>query len=248
MKKLLGILVLGLLVSTPAYSETSEKRPQFPYTADAQLEISNFDEELKKIASYEIRNEKYWNEPLTRLDYVLMQLKIMANEYQEFMLEKDGLFSKWIQQDFEKAESVFAYYKKDFKVDNSVYFNEESGKIVVSFEIGDLGKSKRPLSEICKSFLGSHIAGHYFLNQELLGYTYHNKILKELYRGDDYSNYNEYLNKIAKNLAYLLVLKTQVIADREKKIVDHFLLSCGKLTNEDKYIFNKHSFSISPNN
>ena len=94
MKKFLGILVLGLLVSTPAYSETSDKRPQFPYTADAQLEISNFDEELKKITSYEIRNEKYWNEPLTRLDYVLMQLKIMSNEYQEFMLEKDGLFSK----------------------------------------------------------------------------------------------------------------------------------------------------------
>ena len=45
-----------------------------------------------------------------------------------------------------------------------------------------------------------------------------------------------------------LVCETEVIADREKKIVDHFLLSCGKLTNEDKYIFNKHSFSISPNN
>ena len=82
MKKLLGIVVLGLLVFMPAYSEISDKRPQFPYTADAQLENSKFDEELKKIASYEIRNENYWNEPLTRLDYVLMQLKIM------FELEK----------------------------------------------------------------------------------------------------------------------------------------------------------------
>ena len=66
MKKLLGIVVLGLFFSGSAYSA---EPIVFPFTIDEQVQTAKDNEDVVQIQSNELKSDDYWNSPLTRLDY-----------------------------------------------------------------------------------------------------------------------------------------------------------------------------------
>ena len=68
MKKLLGIVVLGLLFSNILYAEV---KPMFPFTIDDQITTYKDGEEIIKNKSNELISDEYWNKPLTKLDYYI---------------------------------------------------------------------------------------------------------------------------------------------------------------------------------
>ena len=80
--------------------------------------------------------------------------------------------------------------------------------------------------------------------QKMRGYTYHNAILNELFRGDNYNNYNKYLEKIANNLVYFLSISSEVNTSETKADIDIFNMNCYKLNSEENYVFRKSSYSF----
>ncbi len=249
MKKLLGIVLLSLLLCNVGFAGLLPgPKPSFQFTEDDKIKESKEGESIidKSKKSTDIKNNKYWNSPLTKFDYVLMQFKMAADAETEKILKK----KKEVYFYFDRFERIKKYWElfgryKDFDVTNSVYFDEDSGKIVVSFNIDGVGKAKEPMSKFCKRFIKYDLM--FMPPQKMRGYTYHNRILNELYRGDDYKNYNDYLEKIANNLIYVLSVTSEVPTSKTKSDKNVFNMTCWKLNNEENYILRKWSYSLKEN-
>lgn len=241
MKNFLVILLLSLLFCN--FTNAERIKPPFIFTTDDKIPTAKDGESILTDKSSEIINEEYWSQPLTKLDYILMQFKLHAENNSKEL--SDG---KTLGLYFEKFENPKSEHKlfgryKDITVDNGVYFDESLGKIVVTFAIRDLGKAKEPMSEICKKLLRYDIMRYPLPDQEMRGYSYHNAILNELFRGDSYKNYNQYLKKIADNLVYVLSLNSEVLLN-QKKDIDMFNMTCWKPDKTDNYIFRKWSLGF----
>lgn len=224
----------------------------FAFTVDEKVQdIKNY-ELSTNTKSTELNNDKYWNQPLTKLDYVLIQLKNSADKTSDFFLTKINPNGTRLDFYFEKAEnpidgpSFLGKYKTP-RASNSVYFDELKGKIIVKFEISDVGKAKKPMKEICSDIMKYYIAeGFNMPRQELFGFSHHNTLLKELYRGGNFDDYNKYLETIANNLVYVLILNSTVSKSLTLKKMeeDHFVMICSKISKNEKIRFGKSSFTF----
>ena len=230
MKKTLGIILICLLWCNVVLSESSD--PTFIFTEDEMVpESKNILSSLEKYKSDEIKKDNYWNEPLTKFDYILTQVKKFADK-------KSGQISRdqWFVEGFEKMESSHKEFAPEpIDVTNMVYFNEKNGKIIVWFTVDNLGKPRNPMKNICESVL--HMNVLFSLPQKMRGYTYHNQLLNELYRGDDVKNYNQALEKISNNIVYILSLISST--EKQKNV---YAMICAKFTDESEYVFGKWSF------
>jgi len=245
MKKLLGIVVLGLIACTISFAGITEKKeaPPFAFTADDKVKDFKENELIIKEKSSDIKTDEYWNKPLTKLDYVLMQFKKNADETTKNILKDKGGIYRYFDklEHAKKYRSVTGQYG-EYEVSNAVHFDEKSGKILVSFNITGLGKPKEPMSEICKKIMKYDLM--FMPPQKMRGYTFHNRILNEIYRGDSYKNYNNHLEKIANNLVYVLSLSSRIATSETKADEDIFQMVCYKLNSEENYIIRKHSMGF----
>ena len=224
---------------------SDKKKPLFDFTLDEQVESYKDDINLGK--SNDIKNSEYWNTPLTKLDYILLQLKIKAEETEKkFTSYKYPIKDHFKRQlNPKKYRSISGKYTKH-DVDSFVYYNEEQGKIVVQIAIDDLGVPKKPMKETCEYFLKYTMIGYPLPNNKIVGYNYHNSLLNELFRGGEYKDYSAELEKIANNLVYVLQLSSTKLVDElhESKIdTDTHVMSCWKLTGKDEFTFRKNSWS-----
>ena len=89
MKKLLGILVLSLLWCNISFAgvEKKEEVPPFAFTVDDKINDVVEGELMITDKSIDIKMDGYWNQPLTKLDYVLMQFKKKADETTDKILK-----------------------------------------------------------------------------------------------------------------------------------------------------------------
>ena len=135
MKKILLIFALTLLLGT----NTNSAEPIiFPFTIDEQVQTAKDNEDVVKIQSNELKSDDYWNSPLTKLDYYLMQIKNGANEASKDMerVHSDG--SSMLGQYFENIKiqkkfwEIYGKYEKS-AVSNKVYYDEAKGKIIIHF-------------------------------------------------------------------------------------------------------------------
>jgi hypothetical protein len=101
MKKLLGIVVLGLFFSGSAYSA---EPIVFPFTIDEQVQTAKDNEDVVQIQSNELKSDDYWNSPLTRLDYYLIQIEQGANEASKDMEKVYADGSSMLGQYFENIK------------------------------------------------------------------------------------------------------------------------------------------------
>ena len=75
MKFFFGIIVPILLLFNVSYAGITQKKeaPSFAFTADDKVKNFEENETIIKDNSTDIKTDKYWNKPLTKLDYALMQ-------------------------------------------------------------------------------------------------------------------------------------------------------------------------------
>ena len=238
MKKLLMFMILSLLVINVSIAEPVS--PSFAFTADDK--VADWKEnELIIDKSSEIVDDEFWNESLTKLDYILMQLKQHAESVSARITDEE---MSWYFERLENWEPVQEYLGKyeSITVNNNVYFDKDTGKILVGFEIDKLGKAKKPMAELCKKILNLHIMQYPLPSQRMYGYSYHNSILNEIFRGDSYENYTIHLEKIAKNLIYSLKLNSTINIGNDHD-ADLFTMYCIKKDSSDNYEFRKFSQS-----
>jgi hypothetical protein len=239
-------LFILIIIFTPVHALTLEKAI-FPFTVDEQVPESEDNKSFIEKSSKDLINDDYWNSPLTKLDYMLMQFKKSAEKTSSYLLSEEDTRGTVLDSYFEKQmylkrfRSVFGTYKKP-TIDNYVYFNEDKGKIIVSFNVSELGKSKKPMKEICSEMMELYLGGLYMPEQKLLGYSYHNNLLKELFRGGEYKDYNKYLEKIANNLVYVLSLTSINQKSMDKRDEEIFNMTCFKTSDQSDTEFRKWSY------
>jgi hypothetical protein len=240
-----SFLILLLIFSNLKVFAADKKKPLFDFTIDEQ--IKNYKNDVNLGKSIDIKNSEYWNSPLTKLDYILMQLKYKAEETEKKFIK----YEYPIKGNFEKKLEPIKYRSlsgkfKNHDVDSYIYFDENNGKIIVRLRIGDLGVPKKPMKEICEEILKYSVVGYPLPNNKMSGYTYHNSLLNELFRGGDYKDYSEELKKIADNLVYVLSLSSTKLVDPSHKTSvdsDTHIMFCWKPTGKDEFVFRKNSFS-----
>lgn len=241
MKKLIILIILPLCIINSSNAELPA--PPFEFTVDEKISDWEDTDTFKNVKkSSKIINDEFWNQPLTKLDYVLIQLKQLADE------RLDSITDKSMSEYFEKNEYKKEYQKtfgkyKTLNLDNDVYFDKEKGKIIIGFEIDGLGKAKQPMSEICQNILELYLISFVMPKKERGMWFYHNTLLNELYRGDQYENYSDNLKNIANNIIYILKLTSEIEFDHELD-VDFFTMACILPVESGKYEFRKSSFSL----
>ncbi len=247
MKKFFTILTFFLFISLNAHSL---EKAIFPFTIDEQVQDYKEDENIISIESKELNSDKYWNTPLTRLDYILFQLKKAADKNQNKLIKVYSDGSSLLRSNFERYENLkksqefFGKYKEP-QVKNNIFFDEKKGKIVVMFQIDDVGKPKKPMKEICAKILDLNIIGSWGMpDQKMSGYLYHNTLLNELFRGGDFDDYTEHLQKIADNIAYALSITSTISNSLEKRDEDVLSMTCFKLSNNNEIDYRKRSYKF----
>jgi hypothetical protein len=247
MKKLFStILVLSLLLSGNAYSA---EPIVFPFTIDEQVQTAKDNEDVVQIQSNELKSDDYWNSPLTKLDYYLMQIKNGANEASKDMerVHSDG--SSMLGQYFENIKiqkkfwSTFGKYEKS-TVSNKVYYDETKGKIIIHFDI-KAGKAKEPLKKICQNVFKNEIDRSWYIpNQKITAASPNSQLLKQLYRGGSYKDYSKQIEKVANNIVYILSVNSEVLKSIDNRAKDFFNMTCYKLKPNDEIIYRKWSFAM----
>ena len=222
MKKLLGIMVLGLLLSGNGYST---EPIVFPFTIDEQVQTAKDNEDVVQIQSNELQS---------------------ASKDME-RIHSDG--SSMLGQYFESIKvqkkywDIFGKYEKN-SVTNKVYYDESKGKIIITFNI-KAGKAKEPLKKICQNVFKSEIDRSWYIpNQKITAASPNSRLLKQLYRGGSYKDYNKQIEKVANNIVYTLSVNSEVLKSIDNQAKDFFNMTCYKLKPNDEIIYRKWSFEM----
>mgnify|MGYP000459929639 CR=1 FL=1 len=72
-KLILHLIFLTFLIGNTNSLETV----LFQFTLDEQVQTSKDNEDIIQNESTELKSDKYWNKPFTKLDYYLMQINLM---------------------------------------------------------------------------------------------------------------------------------------------------------------------------
>ena len=125
MKKVFFLILLFYITNSNAYSL---EKAIFPFTIDEQVEDFKENENIISIESKALNSDKYWNTPLTRLDYILFQLKKIADENQKELIKvhSDGsslgsYFERY--ENLKKFQDILGKWQNQVK--NNIYFDEK---------------------------------------------------------------------------------------------------------------------------
>jgi hypothetical protein len=243
-KLILHLIFLTFLIGNTNSLETV----LFQFTLDEQVQTSKDNEDIIQNESTELKSDKYWNKPFTKLDYYLMQIKDNADKVSEDWQKVNFDGSGILVDKFEKVKVEKKYWSiagktEDIKVSNNVFFNEDKGKIIIGMSI-KAGKPKKPLKETCKNLIENSMARSFYLpSQKIVPSSPNKSLLNLLYRGGTYENYNEQLEKVANNIVYVLSITSEVLRDLDKGGYDYFNMTCYKLSSDEDIIFRKWSFA-----
>lgn len=232
-KKIKIILALILLIPSLSWGKS---KIDFKFTTDQNLTV--VEEPFTPDDDKSIENDDYLNKPLTRLDYFLMQFK---EELEDNVLTLINIFnSEYLDLYFKKYIDIAGWEKKEFDkndFDSFVWFNEQLGKIIIGVNVTEIGEPLVPLSELCESIIKYDI-GYVAVEAEYMGNWYQNVILNELFRGDDYRNYDAIFQKIAKNISFYVSLNSEY----DNNVYN---INCYKDNGSDEIKYSKYSFSLS---
>jgi hypothetical protein len=141
----------------------------FLFSEDNQITAST-DQFLSSVQPKALlRQDKWLNEPLTRLDYVLMKIEAEMPERLNFWARQ------LVSDSFEKGTG-------DPDVTFRAGYYEAKQRLILSVDFKRVGKPKKPMKEVCKSIL-TYLGTMY--PQGPAGFLWENIALGILARGDE---------------------------------------------------------------
>jgi hypothetical protein len=168
-------------------------------------------------------NDKWFSEPLTRLDYILMNMQSHLNAAQ---------FIKHTLEDLSKKS--FENTKSDPSISYNVGYKEPKGRIVIAATIDANGKPKKPMREICETVLET-LKMAYPISP--FGYAWHNNALGILQRDDA-----DLYNKVVLELIESAVLSAKLNTAYQSGDVDAlFQLGCLQQSDNEPITFYKYA-------
>jgi hypothetical protein len=146
----------------------------FLFSEEEQLAQTDF---LSAIPhSMALRDIPYFNEALTRLEYMLTRLNTRLNEALTISILRNE-----IEKAFEPRRMPPKAPPADIDIRGSARYSSETGRVAVGYDINDLRHPKQPMRRTCEAMLQQlkHIAPH-----DNLGFLWHNTVLGVLLQKD----------------------------------------------------------------
>lgn len=203
--------------------------PGFLFSEDAKVgqTIEQFKSGIERKSL--IREDKWLNAPLTRLDYVLLNIQMQLNA---FLPETVMSF---IKDNFDRTDSYGDVpYLPSPEVEFSARYSDELGRLVLRAHVVNLGRPNKPMKESCETILG-FMERSYPLNP--FGYSWQNGALDLLMRADA----DEYVS-VVKKLSASVVLMTHLTATYRKDGRNAFFsFGCRKQKDGGQIVFYKYS-------
>ena len=192
------ILVLAANLCSSMSGAVANERVEVPFlfTEDQALSSTFVVEELTP--SRELGENAFLNAPLTRLDYILIEIEDRLNRPSTIANAKTTL---------RKAFGRVVPHGSGIEFTGYARFMKESGKVVVSYTARGLGEPKVPMSQTCTELMKYLLS--YTIPQKPFGYMYHNTVLGVLAR-EDHDVYTPVLAVLAKNVVHVIKLQSSI--------------------------------------
>jgi len=177
--------------------------------------------------SNSLRNDSYLNAPMTRLEYFLIRMETRLNEVGAVAVIKDEL-----EKRFERIHP-----RVERKVQGYARYSEDIGRIVVGYEIDDLGRPRAPMRDACHDVL-KHL--ELTLPQEHVGFILHNTVLGVLAH-KDYTNYSSMLATLASHFVH----RTKLVSTSYEQRTQH-IFSCQRTAKDGLVTYDRASLRLEP--
>ncbi len=231
----LGVIVLCLAVlQSLSATDAPTKVIDFLFSEDNQ--IATTEEQLNAtIENKEIlRNNKWWNESLERLDYALMTIEEHLNSSNpvKTLILKDA--SKYFDRSTDSSLLIPPF------VSFIVRYFETSGRLVLRADVQGAGKPKKPMKQFCELVL-TRVKHSYSLKP--LGHAWRGA-LGVLYRDDNSRKYNGIVQKLAESA----VLRAEVSTYYKNNGIDEgFIVGCMQQDADGPVTFSSARLRLRPN-
>src|SRR5262245_10180763 len=154
--------LLFLFLTNSSQAQDGEARVPFLFSEDEKLDQTELEKAIPK--SSELQGDRYLNDPMTRMEYMLSRLEGKLDTNQDFIRGRlsDG----------------FTYSRSDTAMPLSIQsfarYSRETGRITVGYTIQLSGRPKKPMRTTCESLL-THLG--IAAPQANSGYLMHNTML-----------------------------------------------------------------------
>lgn len=223
----------------PLYAaDTPNASPSFLFSEDARVGQTTEQFTSSFEAKSLIREDKWLNAPLTRLDYVLLNIQARLTNY------LSGVVQDSIKEDFEPTNS---FGEMSLVVAPAVEFSaryvEDTGRLVLLARVDNLGKPRKPMKDFCETVLG-YMRAFYPLRQNLVGQYWQDGALGLLIRGDP-KKYSEAANTLSASALYLINMSASYLVDGKNTL---FRFGCRQQSAGGPISFYKLSMSFPSTN
>jgi hypothetical protein len=200
--------------------------PDFLFSDDSKIVASQQQFENSFEAKTALRNDAWLNAPLTRLDYVLLNIQTQLNA------SLPDLINEMIKRSFETTDS-FGNLAPDPQTEFAARYSEKLGRLLVIADVDGVGRPKKPMKSFCDSLIGQ-IEIRYPLNQ--IGYTWQNNALGLLMR-DDADKYTAIANTLATNAVLIGTVTANYRVDGKPTL---FIIGCRKQNAREPITYYKY--------
>jgi hypothetical protein len=218
-------LAVAVGITSPA-ADAASKAVDFLFSEDNQ--IVNTPEQFQNSITEKtlVRDDKWLNEPLTRLDYVLIRIQAHLNT------TLSNVAQHIIREDFDTSE-----LKLDPSVEFSPGYSDEKGRLFIGASVGTVGKPKKPMKEFCQTLL-IWIEQSYPLKP--LGYAWQNSALGLLIRNDA-EKYQDVVQKLAESAIITVKVSGGYTSDSKHSF---FQVGCMRQEGGGPITFYKYSSAL----
>ncbi|SRR5712692_1439890 len=217
-------VALVLLLATAAHAADNKVQVPFLFTDDQAAPQTDLAQGMTPTDA--LRTDSYLNAPMTRLEYMLTRMEMALNKETATAVIRDGLRKR-----FERRQSPL----HEESIRGFAGYSDQSGRVVVGYSIGGMGRPRSPMREACQEVLTSI---GYTLPFEHLGYLLHNTLLGVLAQ-KDYGAYTPTLAKLAAQFVY----RVQISSETEEGKVHH-TFACQRTTKDGPITYDKFSFRL----
>ena len=218
-------LVLALPQMFPAMTAFAQDiKVPFLFTEDQQLDQTELTEAIPRLS--DLQADQFLNGPMTRLEYMLTRLESLISNQTEMIRET---MSKGFQP---RPRS----YGASLTIKGYARYARPFGRILLGYEITELGHPKRPMRLTCDGVLSilENTAP-----QDNFGYLYHHTALGVLFQDLDGEKYTPSLTTLARSFVYKVILETR----SDDGLAVHTLI-CQRTSKGAPVMYERHSFKI----
>jgi hypothetical protein len=197
----------------------------FVFSDDQSVPQADLSQGIKP--SNALRNDSYLNAPVTRLEYFLIRIETRLNQESAVAVIRDEL-----EKRFDRIHP-----RVERKVQGYARYSEDNGRIVLGYEIDDLGRPRAPMRDACHDVL-KHL--ELTLPQEHVGYILHNTVLGVLAQ-KDYITYSSMLATVASHFVH----RTKLVSTSHEQRTQH-IFTCQRTAKDGSITYDRTSLRLEP--